>query len=160
MTEPFFPADVVAFVARSARISLDDIRGTSKAAIYVRARAVAAKVLRERGLSYKQIGRTLRKDHTTILHAIQTFDARHAKDPVFREMLDYAMYEFTDEPPKQIVNKYNLRAMAVGAAKTFATPAPEDERRLRKAASNMNERTGMYFSVNKSGSDVRITRVR
>lgn len=160
MTEPFFPADLVAFVARSARISLDDIRGTSKAAIYVRARAVAAKVLRERGLSYTQIAKHLRKDHTTIMYAMDTFDERFAHDPVAQEMLDYARYEFLDEVPKPYINKYSLRELEVGGTKVFAAPTSAEERRLRKAASNMNDRTDMRFKANKSGGDIRITRIR
>lgn len=90
------PIDIMAFIARSARISLDDMRGRLKPRHYVRARAVFAMVMRERGASFTQIGKLLHKDHSTIVHAVHTFEERYANDETAKEMLDYARHEFLE----------------------------------------------------------------
>lgn len=91
---PFFPKELMAFVARSAKVSMDDLQGKTKTRHLHRARAVISIVMRERGLSYPYIGKLLHRDHSTIVHAVDTFDERYGNDQAAQSMLDYARYEF------------------------------------------------------------------
>ena len=64
------------------------IRGESRCACPVSARAAISIVLRERGWSYARIGRALgNRDHRTVMHAIETFPNRIRKYPEANELL-------------------------------------------------------------------------
>ena len=79
MRKPFFPDEFIDYVARIARVSANKVRSADKHRIYVRTRAIAYVVMRERGLSFKKIASYFDRDHSTVLHAVQTFD-RYADD--------------------------------------------------------------------------------
>lgn len=72
----FGPMEITAGVAKLMKCTVDDIRGRNKARHYVKARQVVCAVLRERGLSFTQIGTWLNRDHSTIMHAIDAFDEK------------------------------------------------------------------------------------
>lgn len=165
MTEPIvlkavaMPMDIIAFVARSAGITMSDIRGTVKSRIFVRARAVVSVVLRERGLSFTKIGGYLCRDHSTIVHAVNTFAERYKDDPIAQKMLDYARYEFIDVPPER--QTYKLATIPVGGSRDYTITTQEDYTKLGKAAHGYNARGSMYFKVRTiDSSTVTITRLR
>lgn len=60
--------------------------GPSHQPVFVHARAVLTKILRERGLSYPQIGMLLGgRDHTSIINSVAKFDIYCAKNPLVEE---------------------------------------------------------------------------
>lgn len=72
--------DVVQACADFCGLTYEQLTGDSRETIYVKARNLCSAVLRARGNSYPNIGRfTLRKDHTTTRHAVQTFFKRDIK---------------------------------------------------------------------------------
>lgn len=57
-------------VAADFDLSYGEVIGTNRSRRMVAARAVVARILRDRGWSTSQIGRSLRRDHSTILHLL------------------------------------------------------------------------------------------
>jgi len=52
---------------------------------HVDARRAYSKIMRERGYSFEKIGKTLEKDHATIIHYLRNIDYIFAYDAVFLE---------------------------------------------------------------------------
>ena len=74
--------DVIAAVAKFYGVTIDELTGPRRTAKLVDARWVAAKALQNRGkLSYPAIGRMMNRDHTSIMHACQSFNDRAARNP-------------------------------------------------------------------------------
>lgn len=94
--KPFFPLDVLTYVAAQAKLKLSDLQGRKKTSTLVRARAVAAKVLSDRGFSYAHIGRLMKKHHTTIMYAVDTFSERYSKDTEARVIFLLTLNNFCD----------------------------------------------------------------
>ena len=59
-----------------------------------RARFAICKALRMRGWSYAQIGRFLKRDHSTVIHAVKRADYMMEKDPDYAEAVK-ALSEIT-----------------------------------------------------------------
>lgn len=74
-TPRFGPLEITAGVAALMKCTVADIRGTSRNGYFVKARQVVCHVLRKRGLSYNQIGAWLNRDHTTIMHTLNRYEA-------------------------------------------------------------------------------------
>ena len=66
---------VVAVTAAHFAVSPAQVTGSERGRDVVRARMVAAWLLRQDGRSYPEIGRALGKDHTTVMHAVKRVDA-------------------------------------------------------------------------------------
>ena len=62
---------VIQRVAESTGVPMEDILSTNRQPSIVRARDSVAQELRARGLSLKEIGRALGRDHKTVLHALR-----------------------------------------------------------------------------------------
>lgn len=60
-----------------------DINVNTRKRAYVDARRVYAKILRDRGYSYESIGRTLKKDHATIIHYLRNIEHIFVQDKTF-----------------------------------------------------------------------------
>ena len=58
-------------IAKAHRFTLEDILGPRKFKPLVEVRRKCAVMLREKGLTTTEIGRILRRDHSTISHALQ-----------------------------------------------------------------------------------------
>lgn len=70
-------------VAADFGITVADLKSGSRLPHLIDARAVVILILHERGLSYPTIARLLnRKCHSTILHAVQTFDVYVRRNPL------------------------------------------------------------------------------
>ena len=85
----FFPLELIAYVGKAARISVDDLIGTDKTKRVTRVRAVIYMVMRERGVSFPRIAKVFNRNHTTIVHAVHTFD-RFDDDPYIQALLGHA----------------------------------------------------------------------
>lgn len=85
---PRFAPDVIRRVADMFLISYDDILGRHKPQIYVDARCAAALILRERGLSYPQIGRFMGRDHSSICNLLNKAAQRIERNPLILVALE------------------------------------------------------------------------
>lgn len=76
MTEPrpFFPKEFVAHVARQALVKPEAVLSHDRCRYLLKIRAVLYVLMRERGISYLRIAKVFNRDHTTVLHAVRTFD--------------------------------------------------------------------------------------
>lgn len=79
--KPRLSGDTIADVAAYFKVSPDDLTGPNRSSYLVDARRVVALIMRERGLSYPQIARFLRRDHSTICDLVRTFPERAAANP-------------------------------------------------------------------------------
>jgi chromosomal replication initiation ATPase DnaA len=70
--------DLIADVARRHGVTVAEVLSTDRRRILVWARQEAAYLLRGQDLSYPQIGELLHRDHTTVIHAVRSYDARKA----------------------------------------------------------------------------------
>lgn len=61
---------------------LVDIHNRRRLRNVVDSRMIYAKLLREDGMTYKDIGKTIKKDHTTIIYYVNQIDALIGNDPV------------------------------------------------------------------------------
>lgn len=72
-----FVDELVASVAHAFMITPDELRGMSRYPREVCARSVVMRILRDRGkLSLPAIGRVLDRDHSTVCHALNTWEKR------------------------------------------------------------------------------------
>jgi chromosomal replication initiator protein len=85
---PRLATDTISAVAEYFDLSRADLTGTNRGAIYVDARAVVAVVMRERGLSFPQIGKFLNRHHTSIINLIAKFGKRAVANPRMLEALE------------------------------------------------------------------------
>lgn len=68
-------AGILAAVAAESGVSVEDIKGPSRLSVIVSARRIAARRLREAGLSYPAIGRFLGgRHHTSAMYLCGEFD--------------------------------------------------------------------------------------
>jgi chromosomal replication initiation ATPase DnaA len=58
-------------VCADHQISMEELRGPSRLIRYVRARRDAIAAMHAKGFSLHQMGETLNRDHTTIVHHLQ-----------------------------------------------------------------------------------------
>ena len=84
------PAHVlVGKVAEHFGVTRNEMCGHIRQRPLPQARAVVSKILRERGMSYKQVGRFFgNRDHTSIRHGCQYFETYAKIDPRVRETYD------------------------------------------------------------------------
>ena len=147
--QPFFPRELLAFVARSAGLSPDELISKRKDRLAVRARAVAAVVMRERGASFLRMAKYFQRDHSTLVHAVNTFGEQYANDALAHEMLDYARYEFLkdEEPanPRKQYRRYGFSTMEIGEVRSFEVKTAMEDRSVRRAAHKLNEVGNGYF---------------
>lgn len=69
-------------VADMFGLTADELTGPSRKSVNVNARAVVARILRDRGISYPRIGRLIgRTDHSTAIHIVSNFDVYCRRDP-------------------------------------------------------------------------------
>lgn len=75
-------SDMLRFIADHYGVTVAELRGAGRCPALVGGRSVAARILRDRGLSYPTIARLLgKRDHTTIMHLVSTFHDRARKYP-------------------------------------------------------------------------------
>lgn len=79
-------SELVKSVASDFGLTIHDLRGQGRFAVLVDARAVVARIMRDRGLSYQQIGRFLGgRDHSTTLNLVDKFDICQRRNPTVAE---------------------------------------------------------------------------
>lgn len=86
-------ADVLSAVTRRSGLCNADLLGKDRHDRTALFRHAAAWLMRAYGLSFPEIGRELRRDHTTIMSGVRRLDARREKDPYVRAMTDELLIE-------------------------------------------------------------------
>lgn len=175
---PFFPKELLAFVARSARIPYEELIGPQRRRHHVRARAVITQILIARGFSLKAIGRLIGgRDHSTISNLYHNYERHWGNDQMAQIMLDYAKHEFLDaappkqalpepepepEKPKEVVQKryYDFASLNVGEVRAYRAKTPIEAERVRKAAHNRNSMTDFYYRTHTKDGYVHVHRLR
>ena len=70
-------------------ITNDDILSATRVKHFVKARIFISYFLRSKGFSLKRIGELMKRDHSTIIHHIKTFEDEHKFDEKFRSDYEY-----------------------------------------------------------------------
>lgn len=152
------PSDIIAFVAKLAGVTVDEVRGKVRSKKLSRVRAVLSVIFRDRGMSYPQIGRRLNKDHTSILYAVQMFEERYGDDTLAQQLLDYTQYEFLNAPKTKA--SYGMGSMEVGDIKEYPFKSPAEQIRICRAAYNYNGRGDKYFITRSKDGIVYVRRIK
>lgn len=91
--------EVIETVARAFGLSYAELLGRGRRTALVCARTVAARILRDRGNSYPQIGRYLgNRDHSTIINLVVKYEKRLARHPEMG-----VVYELLTAPDDEVV---------------------------------------------------------
>lgn len=80
--------ELVRAIARTFDVCEKDVVGPAKFSFIMPARQALYKVLRMRGWTYADIGRFLRRDHTTIMSGCAHADRRMQDDPDYAEKVN------------------------------------------------------------------------
>lgn len=80
---PLFGRQLIQSVADDFGISYGELIGDGRSRIFVEARVVIIRVLRERGWSFPRIGMLLgNRDHSTIIHSFSNYDIHERRNPL------------------------------------------------------------------------------
>jgi chromosomal replication initiation ATPase DnaA len=66
-----------------------DLIGDNRFVEMTRPRMALYKVYRDRGMSLTQIGRYLKRDHSTVLSGLRRIEVVMEQDPTYREQVEY-----------------------------------------------------------------------
>lgn len=72
-------AILLARVYEKFGVTLDELRSGDRHKNIAHARLVAYWLLRQRGLSFPEIGRVLNRDHTSVMYGVRKVDSERAK---------------------------------------------------------------------------------
>lgn len=85
---PRIGTEVIREVAEIFKIQPSDIVGRDRSQIYVDARCAVTLIMRERGLSYPQIGRFMDRDHSSIVNLTKKAARRIERNPLILVALE------------------------------------------------------------------------
>lgn len=94
---PFMPMELIRLVANLSKLTVADVTGERRYKECVRARAVIAVIMREKGLGYAAIARWLKNDRSTVRHACTAFKYNYCDDKVACDILKVARKQFIGE---------------------------------------------------------------
>lgn len=94
--------DVLDAVCETCHVPVDLLLGPVRSASVARARQFAMLLLRERGLSYPEIGRALNRDHTTVMAGEQAALRRADRSPAELEVLRRLRATLTMPEPRRV----------------------------------------------------------
>ena len=85
---PRLGTEVIRRVAEMFKMEPSDIIGKDRHEIYIDARCAVALIMRERGLSYPQIGRCMERDHSTVINLTRKAAKRIERNPLILVALE------------------------------------------------------------------------
>ena len=85
---PRLGTEVIRQVAEMFKMEPSDIIGKDRHEIYIDARCAVALIMRERGLSYPQIGRFMERDHSTVINLTRKAAKRIERNPLILVALE------------------------------------------------------------------------
>lgn len=135
---------VLTAVCRHGGIARAELLSPARQAPVVRARQIAALLLRERtGQSYPRIARWLQRDHTTVLHGVRQARRLKDTDPAFRALYDACNRTLdADAPAPPVLGSApptRRRAARRPAQKARPVPAADAHTGLRHHADDSPE---------------------
>lgn len=83
-----FLTDIKQEALRMFDICERDLIGDNRFVEMTRPRMALYKVYRDRGMSLTQIGRYLKRDHSTVLSGLRRIEVVMAEDPTYREQVE------------------------------------------------------------------------
>ncbi len=86
---PVTEISVITVVLEAMNLDRAELLSPSRLPILVDARALCSVMLREKGLSYPAIGAMLGRDHSSIMHLVETFPERSTARPELRKLAHY-----------------------------------------------------------------------
>lgn len=96
-TTAFLPMELIRLVAQLTHSSVTEITGDRRFKPLVRARAVIAVVMVEKGLNYSSVARWLKIDRTTVKHHCDHYKFNYIDDMVAGKLLKAARKQFIGE---------------------------------------------------------------
>jgi len=114
--------DILRAVSETTLIKQTDIRGRSRDAATVNARFMYCWIARHQGpFTFKQIGDTLSRDHSTVINAVNAFQNRIDTERLTRTTTENAMTRLEKyTPPKQREVVANEVMVPLAVASVFA----------------------------------------
>ena len=104
-----------------------DITDNCRKQEYVFGRMIYYKILRDLGYGYQPIGRTLGKDHSTIIHNVRAFD-----DITMYDKELYKTYEIIKDVATKDVELPDMEKATLGELVSCIVDLNEENARLRK----------------------------
>ena len=96
-----YTAPIIEAVAAAYDLEPSDLSGSNRKGNYVQARHTAIKLIRDLRMddgsprfSTPQIGKVFKRDHSTIVHALDVFEIKLRQFPFMREIYDELRAEF------------------------------------------------------------------
>lgn len=80
--------ELIAEAARFFNLTHADVVGEDRHSLFVDARCVVSLIMKERGLSFPQIGRFLKRDHSSIINLVRKAPERMARNPSMLKALE------------------------------------------------------------------------
>lgn len=117
-----YDGEVLRSAAEYADVTVDDLLGPRRYRAIVKARRVAAVALRILDYSYPQIGVTLYKDHTSVIHLVKSADEEiwavaHRIVKLARQRTFVLRFQpqesFADQPVWKVVNPRTDKAVSL-----------------------------------------------
>lgn len=91
-----------------------DIEDRTRKRQIVDARKAYSKILRDSGFSYEFIGKSINKDHATIIHYVKSVDSLLKYDAIFEKKFILAKKNFLEENKHLMLNsKEDIYAIAI-----------------------------------------------
>jgi hypothetical protein len=91
-----------------------DIEDLTRKRQIVDARRAYAKILKDAGFSYESIGKTINKNHATIIHYVKSVDSLLKYDSIFEKKFISAKKNFLEENKHLMLNsKEDIYAIAI-----------------------------------------------
>jgi chromosomal replication initiator protein len=91
--------EIVELVARAYSLSIDELSGPSRRRHVLRPRQIGMYLCRlYTEASFKEIGRTFRRDPTTVMHAVETLEKRIVERPQLRYELETLALRISPSP--------------------------------------------------------------
>ena len=91
-----------------------DIEDRTRKRQIVDARRAYSKILRDSGFSYEFIGKSINKDHATIIHYVKSVDSLLKYDAIFEKKFILAKKNFLEENKHLMLNsKEDIYAIAI-----------------------------------------------
>lgn len=86
--DPLYPQRALERAAQLSFIRVEQIQSDERFKHLVRTRWAVMAALHERGMSYKAIGRRLRRDHSTVMYGVRQAEYHAQRSPAFRALIE------------------------------------------------------------------------
>lgn len=96
---------IIEVIAAEAKVSIKLLFTSIRESEYVFARNIYTKIQKYYGKRLTEIGRDIKKDHTTVIHSLKQFDYRYTLEDGYRELAN-KIFNKVGIDPKNVKNDY------------------------------------------------------